>query len=223
METDGACYFLVEAVQEDDLCGVKEDGDDEERVYGMFTGTVFTMVNDDTRNSPSIFFYYSLKSLEMTCVIFSYWFIRVKDAADFYLEINEFDMKEDSDDSFGDIKEMSLCPSILAVKSEHSSIIKKEENKWKLGGMKNADHESVRDSVDKGWQVVIKPSPRHVYDMDEQTSLDDVETHLQGDSFMGRQHDETMEIELVRGGFDETVVDNNDLVIADEEDPVEAA
>ncbi|PWA80504.1 transposon, En/Spm-like, Transposase-associated domain protein [Artemisia annua] len=78
-------------------------------------------------------------------------------------------------------------------------------------------------SVDKGWQVVIKTAPRHVYDMDEQTSLDDVETHLQGDSFMCPQHDETMDIELVRGGFDGTVVDNNDLVIADEEDPVEEA
>lgn len=81
----------------------------------------------------------------------------------------------------------------------------------------------VADSVDKGWQVVIKTAPRHVYDMDEQTSLDDVETHLQGDSFMCPQHDETMDIELVRGGFDGTVVDNNDLVIADEEDPVEEA
>ncbi|PWA34600.1 hypothetical protein CTI12_AA617490 [Artemisia annua] len=44
-----------------------------------------------------------------------------------------------------------------------------------------------------------------------------------GDSFMCPQHDETMDIELVRGGFDGTVVDNNDLVIADEEDPVEEA
>ena len=70
---------------------------------------------------------------------------------------------------------------------------------------------------------MIKTAPRHVYDMDEQTSLDDVETHLQSDSFMGPQHDETMDIELVRGGFDGTIVDNNDLVIADEEDPVEAA
>ncbi|PWA74252.1 hypothetical protein CTI12_AA251090 [Artemisia annua] len=79
------------------------------------------------------------------------------------------------------------------------------------------------DSVDKGWKFVIKPSPRHVYDMDEQTSLDDVETHLQGDSFMCPQHDETMDIELVRGGLDGTVVDNNDLVIPDEEDLVEEA
>ncbi|PWA63333.1 hypothetical protein CTI12_AA355270 [Artemisia annua] len=63
----------------------------------------------------------------------------------------------------------------------------------------------------------------HVYDMDEQTSLDDVETHLQSDSFMGPQHDETLDIEMVRGGFDGTVLDSNDLLIADEEDPVEAA
>jgi hypothetical protein len=66
----------------------------------------------------------------------------------------------------------------------------------------------VKDRVDKGWKVVIKTTPRHVYDMNEQTSIDDVETHLQSHTFMGPQLEENMNIELVRGGVDGTLVDN---------------
>ncbi|PWA42743.1 hypothetical protein CTI12_AA543640 [Artemisia annua] len=61
----------------------------------------------------------------------------------------------------------------------------------------------------------------HSYVLFNCSEVDEFRTY--GDSFMGPQHDETMDIELVRGGFDGTVVDNNGLVIADEEDPVEAA
>lgn len=81
----------------------------------------------------------------------------------------------------------------------------------------------VADRVHKGWKVVIKTTPRDSYDMNEQTCLDDVETHLQSDTSLGPQRDDDMNFELVRGGLKGTVVDNNTQVLNGDEDLFEAA
>ncbi|KAJ0569814.1 hypothetical protein HanHA300_Chr05g0170861 [Helianthus annuus] len=81
----------------------------------------------------------------------------------------------------------------------------------------------VADRVDKGWKVVIKTTPRDSYDMNEQTCLENVETHLQSDTSTGPQLDENMNIELVRRGLNGTVVDKNTLVFDGDEDLFEAA
>lgn len=81
----------------------------------------------------------------------------------------------------------------------------------------------VADRVDKGWKVVIKTTPRDFYDMNEQTCLDDVETHLQSDTSMGPQLEENINIELVRGGLNGTVVDKDTFVLDGDEDLFEAA
>ncbi|XP_035843728.1 uncharacterized protein LOC110929331 isoform X4 [Helianthus annuus] len=81
----------------------------------------------------------------------------------------------------------------------------------------------VADRVDKGWKVVIKTTPRDSYDMNEQTCLENVETHLQSDTSTGPQLDDNMNIELVRRGLNGTVVDKNTLVFDGDEDLFEAA
>ncbi|KAI7729071.1 hypothetical protein M8C21_023345 [Ambrosia artemisiifolia] len=81
----------------------------------------------------------------------------------------------------------------------------------------------VEDRVDQGWKVVIKTTARDSYDMNEQTCLDEVETHLQSDTSMGSQLDENMNIELVRQGLNGTLVDKTTFVFDGDEDLFEAA
>ncbi|KAK9073871.1 hypothetical protein SSX86_006465 [Deinandra increscens subsp. villosa] len=76
----------------------------------------------------------------------------------------------------------------------------------------------VADRVDKGWKVVIKTTPRDSYDMNEQECPDDVEAHLQSETSMGPHLDENMNIELVRGGLNGTIIDQNSLLIDGDED-----
>ncbi|KAK9080111.1 hypothetical protein SSX86_001786 [Deinandra increscens subsp. villosa] len=76
----------------------------------------------------------------------------------------------------------------------------------------------VADRVDKGWKVVIKTTPRDSYDMNEQECPDDVEAHLQSETSMGPHLDENMNIELVRGDLNGTIIDQNSLLIDGDED-----
>lgn len=81
----------------------------------------------------------------------------------------------------------------------------------------------VKDHVRKGWKVVIKTKARDSYDMDEQTCLDDIDTHLPSDTGTGPEIDENENIELVRVDVNGTVVENTDLVFDSREDQVEDA
>ncbi|XP_071728182.1 uncharacterized protein [Rutidosis leptorrhynchoides] len=72
----------------------------------------------------------------------------------------------------------------------------------------------VQDRARKGWKVMIKTTPKDNFDMDEQTCIDDVETHLQSDIPMGPQIVENATIELVRDNLTGDIVDDDTLLVA---------
>lgn len=67
----------------------------------------------------------------------------------------------------------------------------------------------IKDRGQKGWKVMIKTKPRDNFDMDDQTTMDDdVETHLQSETSTCHGLEDDLDIDLVRGVLDGTVVKN---------------
>ncbi|XP_035837675.1 uncharacterized protein LOC110893278 [Helianthus annuus] len=130
---------------------------------------------------------------------------------------NSFSSAKDNNPIVGDVTYYGVLNDIIELEYAVYRKVVLFHCDWISNGSRKKQDENgftllnFEDRVDKGWKVVIKTTPRDSYDMNEQTCLENVETHLQSDTSTGPQLDENMNIELVRKGLNGTVVEKKYL------------